>query len=146
MLLYKGFSTMLVFQQWKETFPFQHYKFPLGTAATVNWGRGGLRAFASVLAFHTFCVLAPAVGEQREDCHSCPQPSDEPPPPSHLLSSLIACPPGQKHGREDISFMFQRALQHTPMPSCDPHTHTNTAVSLDQYFWRTRLSDFVYSK
>lgn len=50
----------------------------------------------SVMAAHTFCVLAPAVGKQRKDCHSCPQPSDKPPPPLHLLSSLIASPPGWK--------------------------------------------------
>lgn len=56
------------------------------------WKRTGL----SVMSAHTFCVLAPAVGKQRKDCHSCPQPSDKPPPPFHLLSSLIASPPGWK--------------------------------------------------
>lgn len=57
--------------------------------------RRSQRMMEWVQAAHTFCILAPAVGKQSEDCHSGPQPSDKPPPPSHLLSSLIACPPGR---------------------------------------------------
>lgn len=82
-------------------FPFPQYKFPVGSVA-VNWTRGGPRVFTSVLVVHTSCVLAPAVGYQWEECHPCPQPSDEQPQLLHLLSNLNACPPGQKKGERQL--------------------------------------------
>lgn len=71
----------------------------------------------------TFCVLAPAVGHQRDNRYSAQQPSDQPPPPPpHLLSSLIAWPPGieceEKREREREKKNFDVHTQRYTLQHC----------------------------
>lgn len=88
-----------------------------------------------VRAVRTFCVLAPAVAYQRENCHSCPQAPDEPSPPLHLLSRLSACQPGPEERKRRILFIHicslhtQCFLPHITQPIVFADSHLEVKPS-----------------
>lgn len=91
------------------------WTFPLLRAAstmlTINTVRVYVpSALGDVCCAPTFRVLFPAVGQQREDRHCCPQPSDKPPSPWHLLSNPTERSPGEKKKKKKRRDFFFSAL------------------------------------
>lgn len=95
-----------------------------------------------VLAVRTFCVLAPAVAYQRENCHSCPQAPDEPSPLLHLLSRLSACPPGPEERKGRILFIHISSLHTVFLATC----YTTHCVFLILIWKLNHLRDVLWAQ